>query len=151
MVFEQGVVFARMAIACVVCVAGMLFVRLVLRTRAGLHLRNRPPKAPFPWLAVHKNASSAVSLAHPRDYGAFEYVYPFATDSMDVCKCRPLSIVTIAETFLLFESEYDDAFAQRGLTRLRLALSVTSWHPSQSEMSSDQLDAVRILLNHLTK
>ena len=125
MVFEQGVVFARMAIACVVCVAGMLFVRLVLRKRAGLHLRNRPPKAPFPWLAVHKNASSAVSLAHPRDYGAFEYVYPFATDSMDVCKCRPLSIVTIAETFLLFESEYDDAFAHRRLTRLRLALSVT--------------------------
>ena len=99
MVFEQGVVFARMAIACVVCVAGMMFVRLVLRTPAGLHLRNRPPEAPFPWLAAHKNASSAVSLAHPRDYGAFEYVYPFATDSMDVCKCRPLSIVTIAESF----------------------------------------------------
>lgn len=123
--FEQGIVFARMAIACVVCVAWMMFVRLVLCTPAGLHLRNRPPKAPFPWLAAHKNASSAVSLAHPRDYGAFEYVYPFATDSMDVCKCRPLSIVTIAETFSLIEPEFDDAFAQRGLTRLRLALSVT--------------------------
>ena len=125
MVFGQGVVFARMAIACVVCVAVMMFVRLVLRTPAGLHLRNRPPKAPFPWLAVHKNASSAVSLAHPRDYGAFEYVYPFATDSMDVCKCRPLSIVTIAETFSLIEPEFDYAFAQRRPTRLRLALSVT--------------------------
>ena len=130
MVFEQGVVFARMAIACVVCVAGMLFVRLVLRTPAGLHLRNRPPKAPFPWLAAHKNASSAVSHVHPRDYGAFEYVYPFATDSMDVCKCRPLSIVTIAETFSLIEPEFDDAFAQRGPTRLRLPLSVTTWHVS---------------------
>ena len=130
MVFGQGVVVARMAIACVVCVAGMMFVRLVLRTPAGLHLRNRPPKAPFPWLAVHKNASSAVSLAHPRDYGAFEYVYPFATDSMDVCKCRPLSIVTIAETFSLIEPEFDDAFAQRGPTRLRLPLSVTTWHVS---------------------
>ena len=130
MVFEQGVVFARMAIACVVCVAGMMFVRPVLRTPAGLHLRNRPPKAPFPWLAVHKNASSAVSLAHPRDYGAFEYVYPFATDSIDVCKCRPLSIVTIAETFSLIEPEFDDAVAQRGPTRLRLPLSVTTWHVS---------------------
>ena len=148
MVFEQGVVFARMAIACGVCIAWMMFVWLVLRTPAGLHLRNRPPKAPFPWLAVHKNASSAVSLAHPRDYGAFEYVYPFATDSMDVCKCRPLSIVTIAETFSLIEPEFDDAFAQRGPTRLRPALSVTSWHPSQSEMSSDQLDAVRMLSIH---
>ena len=151
MVFEQGVVFARMAIACVVCVAGLMFVRMVLRTPAGLHLRNRPPKAPFPWLAVHKNASSAVSLAHPRDYGAFEYVYPFASDSMDVCKCRPLSIVTIAETFSLIEPEFDDGFAQRGPTRLRLALSVTSWPLCQSEMSSDQLDAVRMLLIHLTK
>ena len=130
MVFGQGVVFARMAIACVVCAAGMMFVRLVLRKRAGLHLRNRPPKAPFPWLAAHKNASSAVSLAHPRDYGAFEYVYPFATDSMDVCKCRPLSIVTIAETFLLFESEFGDAFVQRRPTRLRLVLSVTMFYIS---------------------
>ena len=124
MVFEQGVACAGMAIACAVCIAGMMFVRLVLRTPAGLHLRNRPPKAPFPWLAAHKNASSAVSLAHPRDYGAFEYVYPFASDFMDVCKCRPLSIVTIAETFLLFESEFDEPFAQRGPTRLRLALSI---------------------------
>ena len=130
MEFEQGVVFARMAIACVVCAAGMMFVRLVLRTPAGLHLRNRPPKAPFPWLAAHKNASSAVSLVHPRDYGAFEYVYPFASDFMDVCKCRPLSIVTIAETFLLFESEFGDAFVQRRPTRLRLVLSVTMFYIS---------------------
>jgi hypothetical protein len=54
---------------------------------------------------VHKNASSVGSLVHPWDYGAFEYVYPFATDSMDVSNCRPLSIVTIAKTFLLFESD----------------------------------------------
>jgi hypothetical protein len=78
---------------------------MVLRTPAGLHLRNQPPKAPFPWLEVHKNASSVGSLVHPRDYGAFEYVYPFATDSMDVSHCRPLSIVTIAKTFSLFESD----------------------------------------------
>ena len=110
MAFERAVVFARSAIACVVCVAGMMFVWMVLHTPAGLHLRNRPPKAPFPWLEVHKNASSVGSLVHPRDYGAFEYVYPFATDSMDVSQCRPLSIVTIAKTFSLFESDYDDAF-----------------------------------------
>ena len=97
MVFEQGVVFARMAIACVVCVVGMLFGRQVSRILAGIHLQNLRREAPFPWLEVHKNASNAALIPLRRVHDILGFVYPCAPDSMDVSQCRPLSIVTICE------------------------------------------------------